>query len=45
MEVTLVERLMILNDEINKELYKKIKEKKDKIKYNIDLYKNKYYFQ
>ena len=40
MEMTLVERLMILNDENNKELYKIIKEKKDKIENNIDLTEN-----
>ena len=45
MEMTLVERLMILNDENNKELYKKIKEKKDKIVNNIDLYGNNLYLQ
>ena len=36
---------MILNDENNKELYKKIKEKKDKIVNNIDLYGNNLYLQ
>ena len=40
MEMTLVERLMILNDENNKELYKIIKEKKDKIENNIDSTEN-----
>jgi hypothetical protein len=45
MEMTLVERLMILNDENNKELYKIIKEKKDKIENNIDLYGNYMYLQ
>ena len=45
MEMTLVERLMVLNDENNKELYKIIKEKKDKIKNNIDLYGNSLYLQ
>ena len=45
MEMTLVERLMILNDENNKELHKIIKEKKDKIKNNIDLYGNNLYLQ
>ena len=44
MEMALVERLIILNDE-NEELYKKIKEKKDKIKNNIDLYENSLYLQ
>ena len=45
MEMILVERLMILNDEINEELYKKIKEKKDKINNNIDIVKAQYYLQ
>ena len=45
MEMTLVERLMILNDENNKELYKIIKEKKDKINNNIDIVKAQYYLQ
>ena len=45
MEMTLVERLMILNDEINEELYKIIEEKKDKIENNINLFENNFYLQ
>ena len=45
MEMTLVERLMVINYENNKELYKIIKEKKDKIENNIDLYGNSMYLQ
>ena len=36
---------MILNDENNKELYKIIKEKKDKIENNINLFENNFYLQ
>ena len=42
MEMNLVERLMILNDEENEELYKLIEEKKKQIQNNIDIYEKKY---
>ena len=45
MEMILVERLMILNDEDNEELFKLIKEKKNQIHNNIDLKENNLYFQ
>ena len=44
-EMILVERLMIINDEENDELFKLIKEKKNEIHNNIDLIGNKLYFQ
>ena len=45
MEMILVERLMILNDEENEDLYKLIEEKKNQIQNKIDIYEKIYILQ
>ena len=44
-EMILVERLMILNDEENEDLYKLIEEKKNQIQNKIDIYEKIYILQ